>query len=249
MKIQTSIIPGPAESGHAIIIRALTPEDLGVATALLAHGMRDNPLHVQAFGAEPTYRQQRLVQFLGWLLTAIHTDGKVLGAFAQDEMVGVLGMMAPGRCRPAWIDRLRFARVIMTGSAPAEVFRVLRWLRVWLRNDPNAPHWHIGPLVVAPGWRRRGIGRRLMTQCCDRMDALSATAWLETDLAINAAFYETLGFTLVTQQPVLGVPNWFMIRTPRPQMGPVQTVPGVTDQAPRVKSRPAPPQHFSKHMR
>jgi len=62
--------------------------------------------------------------------------------------------------------------------------------------------------------RRRRIGRRLMTHCCHRIDALAATAYLDTDLAINVATNETLGFVVTRHQLVLGVPNWFMSRRP-----------------------------------
>lgn len=72
----------------------------------------------------------------------------------------------------------------------------------------------IRPLTVLPAYRRRGIGRRLMLHCCRCMDALEATAWLETDLEINAGFYRTLGFVLVRHKSVLGVPTWFMSRAP-----------------------------------
>ena len=67
---------------------------------------------------------------------------------------------------------------------------------------------------MLPEYQRRGIGRRLMLHCCQHMDSLEATAWLETDLEINAGFYRTLGFDLVRKKPVLGVPTWFMNRTP-----------------------------------
>lgn len=53
-----------------------------------------------------------------------------------------------------------------------------------------------------------------MMQCCRHMDAHAATAFLETDLAINVAFYETLGFVVVRRDSALGVTNWFMSRSP-----------------------------------
>ena len=49
--------------------------------------------------------------------------------------------------------------------------------------------------------------------CCEQLDALEAVAWLETDLAINARFYKTVGFATVRQERVLGVPNWSMRQT------------------------------------
>ncbi|MCL4765544.1 MAG: hypothetical protein KJZ80_04870 [Hyphomicrobiaceae bacterium] len=46
------------------------------------------------------------------------------------------------------------------------------------------------------------------------MDVLAASTYLDTDLAINVATNETLGFVVTRHQLVLGVPNWFMSRRP-----------------------------------
>jgi len=37
-------------------------------------------------------------------------------------------------------------------------------------------------------------------------------AYLETDKRENVAFYERFGFQTQAQEPVLEVPNWFMVR-------------------------------------
>ncbi|MHA6646290.1 GNAT family N-acetyltransferase [Mesorhizobium sp. A623] len=185
-----------------------------MAAAILANGMLDNPLHVEVFGTDPDRRHRRLLRFLGHLVAYVQSNGEVLGAYVQDEIIGVLGMIKPGRCRPALTDTLRFAGIIAASNPPAGIFRIRRWLAAWARNDPAGPHWHIGPLAVGPAHRRRGIGRHLMMRCCQRMDALAATAYLETDLAINVAFYESLGFVVTGHETVLGVPSWFMTRPP-----------------------------------
>lgn len=54
-----------------------------------------------------------------------------------------------------------------------------------------------------------------MSHCCAQIDERPAPAYLETDLAINVTFYETLGFKVVRRQTILGVQNWFMVRPPR----------------------------------
>jgi catechol 2,3-dioxygenase-like lactoylglutathione lyase family enzyme len=46
------------------------------------------------------------------------------------------------------------------------------------------------------------------------MNALATTAYLETDLEINVAFYETLGFLVVKHELAPVVPNRFMSRPP-----------------------------------
>ncbi len=209
-----SASPSHADDDLSVAIRALTPNELRAATAVLTHGMLNNPLHVKVFGAGPEHRRRRLPRFLDPLVTYVHSNGVVLGAFAQGELIGVLGMIKPSRCRPGLGDRLRFAGMILTAAPPTTLLRLHRWLSAWARHDPDEPHWHIGPLTVLPEYRRRGIGRRLMLHGCQHIDTLEATAWLETDLEINADFYRTLGFDLVRQEPVLGVPTWFMRRAP-----------------------------------
>ncbi len=201
-----------ADAGPHVAIRPLAPGGMGAAAALLAESMRDNPVHVKAFGADPQRRQRRLQRFFGQLLGHVHSNGTLLGACVRGELVGVLGVMRPGHCRPARREILRMAGMIIAGNSPLGVWRIHRWLSAWARHDPRQPHAHVGPLAVSPAWRRQGVARELMMRCCGRLDALGEVAWLETDLAINVAFYETLGFVVVRREPVLGVPNWFMRR-------------------------------------
>ena len=177
------------------------------AAVLLADAMRDNPLHVQAFGADPTRRRRRLGRFMEPLVRHVQSHGTLLGAYAQGELIGVLGTMKPGCCRPSGWAALRFAAVVAARNPPIGVWRIAQWLAAWARHDPSELHWHIGPLAVAPAYRRQGVGRHLMLHCCRQLDSLAAVAWLETDLAINARFYESLGFATVRQEPVLGIPN------------------------------------------
>lgn len=207
-----SASPSHADDELSVDIRALAFDELPAAAAILTHGMLNNPLHVKVFGADPEHRRRRLSRFLGPLVTYVHSNGVVLGACVQGELIGVLGMIKPGRCRPMLADRLRFALTILASAPPTTLLLFHLWLSAWARNDPDEPHWHIGPLAVLPEYRRRGIGRRLMLHGCQHIDTLEASAWLETDLEINAGFYRTLGFDLVRQEPVLGVSTWFMYR-------------------------------------
>jgi ribosomal protein S18 acetylase RimI-like enzyme len=208
--------PRRADAGLAVEITELASgaQRAAAAAVVLADAMCDNPLHVQAFGADPARRRQRLWRFIDEVARHVQSHGTLLGAYAQGELIGVLGMMEPGACRPSLPAALRLAAVVVTSNPPLGAWRIARWLAAWARNDPSESHWHIGPLAVVAAYRRQGVGHRMMMHCCRQLDSLAAAAWLETDLAINAGFYETLGFTTIRHEPVLGVPNWFMRRMP-----------------------------------
>ena len=45
-----------------------------------------------------------------------------------------------------------------------------------------------------------------------RLDGAGEVGYLETDKPDNVRFYERFGYEVVGEQPVLGVPNWFMRR-------------------------------------
>lgn len=202
------------DNNLSIVLKPLLLEDRCAAAALLAQAMRDNPLHVAVFGSDPDLRERRLARFLRHLAVFVMRRGKMLGAYAGDELIGVLGMIAPGRCRPGLVDILRLSWAILFGNHPRIALRISRWLVTWARNDSPDAHWHIGPLAVDAAWRRRGVGRQLMAECCARMDVRSDTGCLETDLAINVAFYQSLGFVVTRRIHLLGVSNWFMTRLP-----------------------------------
>lgn len=196
------------------LIRELTNTELGPAVDLAAQGMCDNPLHVVVFGSEVATRQARLRGLFKPMLEHVQRHGVLWGAFASGELIGVLGALSPGKCRAGRWASLCLGWHLLV-SQPATVrWRLLRWLLAWVRADATRPHWHLGPLVVQASHRRQGRGRALMLHACSRIDADGAHACLETDLAINAAFYRSLGFVLRHRQPVLGVDNWFMQRPP-----------------------------------
>lgn len=198
-----------------VVIRPLAPDELPHAASVLAEGMRDNPLHLQAFGAGTQRRQRCLRRLMGYVVDYVEGNGVLLGACAQGELVGVLGMLEPGRCRPKPRRILKFALAIALGNTPTAAWRIRRWFAAWARNDPREPHWHLGPLAVLPAWRRQGVGRRLMQHSCQYLDVLASTAWLETDGMQNVLFYRSFGFVVTREAAVLGVRNWFMCRPSR----------------------------------
>lgn len=200
------------------MIEPLPAAEWPLAARVLATGMRDNPLHERVFGAAAQRREQRLQRFMACAVDHVGREGMLLGAYLGHELVGVLGLAPPGRCRPVPPRSWRYAAAIATGNPPAATWRVARWLAAWARHDPPGPHWHLGPLAVLPAWRRRGVGGALLRRAAVETD--DAMTWLETDLERNVGFYRAFGFVVAHEEDVLGVRTWFMRRPPGAGPGP-----------------------------
>jgi GNAT superfamily N-acetyltransferase len=194
-------------------LRDLTRAEAPTAALVLGRGMRDNPLHVAAFGPEPERREAALARMFLPLLERQIAIGAVLGAFSESgQIVGVCGMVPPGRCGLALADKLAVLPAILQGGGVAGAWNVFRWSADWSRSDPDTAHFHLGPVGVERDLQGQGIGSTLLSEFCRRVDAARASAYLETDRGENVPFYHRHGFRVVDEHPVLKRKNWFMAR-------------------------------------
>jgi len=198
-----------------IIIRELGESDLPAAVGVVARGMRDNPLHVAALGTDANQRINRLTGMFMAALPLVLSKGILLGAFDEATLVGVAGMLAPGRCQPTLMEKLALAPRIVPGVGFDAAVKVRSWLDEWARYDVRQPHSHLGPVSVDADRQGTGIGTRLMNEYCSRVDATHTIGYLETDKASNVKFYEKFGFETIASTAVLATPNWFMKRSAR----------------------------------
>jgi ribosomal protein S18 acetylase RimI-like enzyme len=195
-----------------VILRDLAEEELPAAAALLGDAMRDNPLHLRVFGDDPSLRERALRRLFESALRRVRAKGAVEGAFGEGRLVGVCGRIRPGACRIGFGEKLRFLPSLLATNPWPTVLRILSWAGAWTKEDPDAPHWHLGPVGVLRARQGQGIGRELMKSFCERMDRERAAAYLETDLEANVRFYERSGFALGARRDVVGIPCWFMTR-------------------------------------
>lgn len=200
-------------SGAGADLTIGTPErtELAQIVGVIARGMRDNPVHIAAFGDDPARRVRRISRLFNLVLPTVGTS-LLTARRADGTIVGVLGMAPPGRCQPTMAQNLSLLPRMVGGIGPGATVRALRWVGAWGALDLAEPHWHLGPVAVDAGVQGQGIGSRLLERFCARMDAEQATAYLETDKPINVRFYERFGFRVVGELEVLGQPNWFMRR-------------------------------------
>jgi len=193
-------------------IRELSRSELPEAAAVLGRGMRDNPLHVAAFGVDPEHRRKMLTQIFIQLLQQYQPKGAVLGALSNSRLVGVCAMVGPGRCQPSLSERLSLVPAVVSGNSLSSTLMALRWTAAWSRRDHRESHCHLGPVGVDRELQGKGVGTTLLREFCTRMDHRAQLSYLETDKSENVSFYQRFGFTVIADALVIGVRNWFMLR-------------------------------------
>jgi ribosomal protein S18 acetylase RimI-like enzyme len=197
----------------AMEIRTITTSEVQLAAAVIGRGMRDNPLHIAAFGGDPTFREESLAGvFRAFLAMEVATKGLVVGAFKNGSLVGVCGMMRPGCCQLVPPERIALLPKLLWNCGIGGTRKLLSQFGNWSKHDPARPHWHLGPVGIETEMQGQGIGSLLLREFCRIVDGEKATAWLETDKEINVSFYRKHGFDVVAEDRVNGVPNWFMDR-------------------------------------
>jgi ribosomal protein S18 acetylase RimI-like enzyme len=206
-----------------VIVRELNEADLPSAVGIVARGMRDNPLHIAALGDDAEVRGNRLIRMFSLALPLIFSKGVLLGGFQDDTLVGIAGIVPPGKCQPSMKEQVTVFPRIFPAVGGGAFVRVGRWMGTWASHDPAEPHWHLGPVAVDAHLQGRGIGSLLMSEYCARLDRARGVCYLETDTPMNVIFYEKFGFRTTGSAPVLNIPNWFMRRAayaedPKPQI-------------------------------
>jgi ribosomal protein S18 acetylase RimI-like enzyme len=211
------MIKDEAISLEALEIGTVGAAEMEEAVGVMVCGMRNNPVIVAAFGQDPDVRHRRLLRLFSAMAAAEvpGRDRDMLAARGPDgSILGVCGMMPPGRCQPGLGRQLRLLPPLLA-LGPRVAGRTMSWFGAWAKHDPDERHWHLGPVTVNAHLQGRGIGSMLMRAFCEKMDEAAEDSYLETDKPINVRFYEKFGFEVTGEDEVLGVRNWYMYRRAR----------------------------------
>lgn len=213
MEATTSTPRGPdrrAAALEGITVRDLRREEAAAAAGVLARGMRDNPLAVATCGEDPERRLRCYSRMMGALLRTMDPE-EFICAIRAGTLVGVARVAPAGSCRPTTAQRLRMLPAIVS-LGPGVAKRLGERFSIWGRRDPEEPHVHLGPFAVDAHLQGRGIGSRIMEEHCRRLETAGEVGYLETDAPDNIRLYERFGYEVIGEEPVLGIPNWFMRR-------------------------------------
>lgn len=213
-------------------VRILATEARAAGAAVAARALRDDPMFVYMYGDDPVarmgatyaaFREPPEPEVPPWWRRALGSAPipsprprpTVWGALVQGYVVASAAATLPGAC---FVEHLPASvRTMPDGpqGAPGSPDRQARVLATLSAHHCEDRHWHVGPVGVEPGLQGRGIGTAVMRRLCEHLDADGEIGFLETETAENVVFYRRLGFEVVSEAELPGLPLWFMRREPR----------------------------------
>jgi ribosomal protein S18 acetylase RimI-like enzyme len=192
-------------------IREMRRADIPQVAQMLGRAFATNPIHLAVYRDKPMIEQRLQVTFEAMFR---YGPGRCFVSELDGQVSGGMRIVE-------WPDCQRMAlrvlpAVLRAAGAPGPLSREKKHIRAWNRHDPGRPHWHLGPIGVAPEVQHKGIGSHLMESFCDLIDEDRTEAYLETERPENAPFYQRFGFNVMEDEVVIGVKNWFMLRPAKP---------------------------------
>jgi ribosomal protein S18 acetylase RimI-like enzyme len=194
-----------------VSIETLQAMDVPQAAKVAARAFSTNPLSVAVYREQTDKLRQMQASFTHLLETV---PGEVYVAKKGNEVVGMLRFIEWPHCQVSFIEtliNLPPMLIRLRGMA----LRTFKARYIWLKHHPGEPHWHLGPVAVAPEEQGQGIGTQLLERFCNHVDRTGQPAYLETDKPENVRLYQRFGFSVKGEALVLGERNWFMWRPRR----------------------------------
>lgn len=207
-------------------VRPLTMADADGAAAILGRAFQANPAYRALLPHISDDARARAVHRVkrGFTDAAIRWQ-EANAVWVDGSMAGVSLVCAPGQYPPRTAAFLRHARGCMSTGWRG----TLNFLRADLyitRKHLRGPHYYLFVLGVDPTFQRRGLGRVLLAALSEKADAAAVPCYLETDKASSVELYGSVGYEVLTEEDVPGVPGmhlWTMKRPIRPgQPSPVR---------------------------
>lgn len=199
-------------------IRPLSLDDVQAAGRVLGRAFCDNPAYRAILPHLSDTARARVVSRvkLGFTAAAARWE-QAHGVWVDGQIAGASLACAPGQY-PHRLSAFAWHAWGCSRSGWRGIVNFVRADAFITKHHIREPHYYLFVLGVDPAYQHRGIGRALLASLSARADAEGLPSYLETDKPSSVALYRSVGFEVLSEDDVAGVPGmhlWRMRRPPR----------------------------------
>ncbi len=194
----------------------LDPVRLKEAGGVLARAFCHDPVVCSILrGLEPEKRTDRLKFVFELNLKAIEPRGLTLCVKKGNGLSGVAMLYPPGTYPLPFFSEFHMLVNAVLRKGFYGVGRWMEWKQSIQKRHPQDSHYYLESIGVDPSCQGIGVGSSILKNMIDLADQRQVNCYLETANPANLPLYERFGFKIIGEEKIIGVPTWFMERSPR----------------------------------
>ena len=180
---------------------------------MLSSAFLDEPVSLRIYqGFSPEKRLRNLTaDFLAELDVCLRY-GSPLQSCEDGKVVGAAVIYPPGSLPLPWHISIQMLVKSILGHDFYDIRPWLRWQKETAEIHPQAPHYYLQYLGVAPERQGQGFGSAILREITAQADQAGTGCYLETATIQNVPLYQRHGFQVIAEKDLIGLHTWFMWR-------------------------------------
>ena len=196
-------------------VRRLTRDDARTAAEVLARAFVDSPIYAAVLShLAPAPRARAIERVKRGFVEAAVRYHEPQGVWVNERLAGASIVMAPGQY-PAPIIPEAWQSLGCATTGVRGIANFLRLRSYIEERHIHEPNYYLFAIGIDPAFQRRGLGKKLLKVMHEEADSHGTTSYLETDTEANVRLYESVGYRVLTDERVPGIPAlryWTMQR-------------------------------------
>ena len=200
--MQMEVVPTTRQSSHQ-------------AARVLARAFVDDPVTMACFRNYSSARRisALMVDFSAELLLCIRR-GYPIQMNDNGNVIAAAVIYPPGAYPLPVLDQWLLLIKSILGNGFYDLRPWMRWLEEVDRVHPKEAHYYLEYIGVEPELQGKAIGSAILRHLVNKADEEQVGCYLENANLRNVQFYQQVGFQIMSEKVIIGVPAWFMWRPP-----------------------------------
>ncbi len=190
------------------------------AAEVLGRAFKDDPLSVAVLrGQPPAERVKHMAALFTAELSVCVRRGGPLAVTEHDKTLAAAIIYPPGTYPVPLHEQVKVVLKTIGGAGLYGLGRATGAFGDLAKHHPKDNHYYLQFIGVEPALQGKGMGSSILSRLVQRADYDRVGCYLKNPNSRNVPLYQRFGFQIVREEPVIGVPVWFMWRPPNASAG------------------------------